>query len=251
METRPMFHNQTARLTLAATVAFASLFGCATPMANTAKTPALEQGANADTNSSLQAEQADERDMEDYGLTADEASAARYDLMAKPEEKGGKPAADVQVTAAAKADDKGGQKEGAQAARDAAKDARDAAKDAAKAAREAFKAALKAEVKAKVQARLAEKEAKSKSRRAEHQGEHDAVAKAAKGTPWVDNGDGTKSKTFESDVTRTVNGQTFTRHIKMVRTQNADGVLCAAHTEFSETRADGSGKTTVRDKSLQ
>ena len=258
-----MFHTPLSRIALATTMALTGLVGCATPNATTMQAPSVDQGATADAKASARAEQADERDMEDYGLTTDESSAARYALMDEGDDDGEDgedddetepEAAEFEAESDQQAtddDDAEAERPGRSGAGEAAKDARKAAKDADKAFRQAFKAALKAEIKAKVKGRHAEKKEKSKARRALHKGEHDAIAKASRDAAWVDNGDGTKTKTFETTVTRTVNGETMTRHVLMVRTMNADGIVIADHTEFSQTLPNGVSKLSVRDKSLQ
>ncbi len=78
----------------------------------------------------------------------------------------------------------------------------------------------------------------------------DKIKGAAAKSAWVDNGDGTKSKTLDFDVTKSINGKTFTRTAKILRTVNADGVLVLASADFQQTLPNGLSRTSSRTKTL-
>jgi hypothetical protein len=92
--------------------------------------------------------------------------------------------------------------------------------------------------------------AKEKASKRLRSDESKSLKDAAQKAGWVTNADGTKTKTIETDVTLTVNAKTTTRHVKMVRTLNADGVLSSEIHDFTETLADGANRTSHREKTL-
>ncbi|MEB3330372.1 MAG: hypothetical protein VKQ33_14195 [Candidatus Sericytochromatia bacterium] len=116
----------------------------------------------------------------------------------------------------------------------------------------AFKGKLAAVAKAALEKREKERKEKAKDRLAKAKGNMDKAREALKNVEWVDNGDGTRSKTFTFDVSRTENGETISRSRKIVRTVRAeDNVLVSLTAEFTNARPNGGSTTTSRAKTLQ
>jgi|GEM_PF-6417365 len=68
---------------------------------------------------------------------------------------------------------------------------------------------------------------------------------------WVDNGDGTKTKTVEFDVNKTINGKSLVRKAKLVRTINADKQVVSMSAEFEQSLPGGLSRKSARTKVLQ
>jgi hypothetical protein len=204
-------------LMLSATVAMAAMVGCQSPASmGTApgQTATTQQQATAQDSQATAQAMGEERETDNYGYLADDAEAASagYAVFAA-----GGPKAPT---------GKGGVKA-------------------------AVKTRLKADVKAKVDARRATLKAKAKGALDKLAHEKDKIQKAAKAAAWVDNGDGTESKTLEFSVEKTVNGQASTRVAKMVRTRTTeDKALVSAHYELTHSQ-NGITRSVVRDKVLQ
>ena len=127
-----------------------------------------------------------------------------------------------------------------------------AAFDARRTALKAHAAALTitSDVKLKVAARRKQVGERVKVRLDKLQDARVKIRGAAAKAPWVTNEDGSKTRTITFDVTRTVNGKTFTRKATLVRTINADGVLVLASADFQQTLANGLSRTSSRTKTL-
>lgn len=249
-------------LMLATTVAVTSLAGCNVPMqtklgagagTTTTTQPGAQTGtkpggaltggtktavqlapakqAAATTNTQATAEaMADAKEMDAYDTMAsqEEAAIARYSVSALRADGSVIRAEDGQmvITSSPKGDRGGARGE----------------------AKIEFKGKLKAEAKKKLEERhgkLAEKAAKQLEKM---KGDRDKLREKIKGA-WVANGDGTETKSFSFDTTRTVNGKTMARSVKMERTRNAESKdLLKAHIEFAQTLPNGTSRTSVRDK---
>lgn len=249
-------------LMLATTVAVTSLAGCNVPMqtklgagagTTTTTQPGAQTGtkpggaltggtktavqlapakqAAATTNTQATAEaMADAKEMDAYDTMAsqEEAAVARYAVASLNEDGTPRKAGDgmAVITGGVKVDRGGARGE----------------------AKIEFKGKLKAEAKKKLEERhgkLAQKAAKQLDKM---KGDRDKLREKIKGA-WVANGDGTETKSFSFDTTRTVNGKTMARSVKMERTRNAESKdLLKAHIEFAQTLPNGTSRTSVRDK---
>ncbi len=190
---------------------------------------ATKQQAAAQNGAEIASAMSEEREAEDYNALAEEG-ASRYNIYAVggPKAKPG----EVAITG------------GATAEADAT------ATTDAKVGKAGLKGKLKAEVKAKLEARLTKLADKRKTRLAKHK-DGAKVKDAAAKAKWVDNGDGTQTKTIEFDVTKTANAKTMTRHRKMVRTVNIeDKALVKLSVEFSHTSPNGASHAMTRTKTL-
>lgn len=80
----------------------------------------------------------------------------------------------------------------------------------------------------------------------------EAFRQHLKQAAWVDNGDGTRTKTTTFDVTVTVDGKTAERHVNLSLTQNAEThAVVHAKTELTGIRLNGATGSAVREKTLQ
>lgn len=78
------------------------------------------------------------------------------------------------------------------------------------------------------------------------------VRQAFKAVPWVDNGDGTKTKAVDYTIDVTVNGKTFARHLTGSITINAETkALILATGELSQQLPGGATLTASSEKALQ
>lgn len=112
-----------------------------------------------------------------------------------------------------------------------------------------FKGKLKDEVKKKLEQRQAQFNEKQKKQLDKMANDRDKMRGKIKNVKWVDNGDGTETKSFDFSVDKTVNGKTFARSVKMTRTRNKDSKdMLAVHAEFSQTEPSGLTRTSMRDK---
>jgi hypothetical protein len=279
---------------LAASLTLASLAGCATPSTagavkgTTGAKPGTSAGTttNAGTTgaqpgttttkpvaaapiiaASAASALSEERTMEDYSVTVDDAIVAAYALVSLSDNRGpggggtaGRPdgehdpsprpssgiSADASATGEAHASD------AAHAGAGNADDHGDRGGHGGQGAEHGGRADahthLAADVRAKGKAHR--DEAKAKAAKRVKPEEADKLKDAAKKSPWVTNADGSKTKTIESDVSRTENGQTVTRHVKMVRTVNADGDLLSEVNDVSATLPNGGSRTAHREKTL-
>lgn len=217
-------------LMLAASLALSVLAGCQAPqmagMPQGAQLAPAKQQAGTETSQTAALAMADEQEMEDYGYIADDAEAgSAYAVMAV----GADPAASGEAAITADA--------GASAA--------------AEPKRDAARARLSAEIRERLEARRAEIKAKIQARLDKRMIERGALQRALTRAPWVENADGTKTKTLEFSVTKTAGGKTMTKSSKMVRTVDADGVLVYSSTELSQATPSGMTRTATRTKTLQ
>ncbi len=78
-----------------------------------------------------------------------------------------------------------------------------------------------------------------------------AIRGKIKDAAWVDNGDGTASRTIEIDVKKAQNDKSFERKAKIVRTRRIeDKVLLLATAEFTQALPGGLTRTSTRSKTL-
>jgi hypothetical protein len=236
----------------------------------------------AETTSAVAASLDDERDMEEYGQTADAAISAYY-VMEAGDDSESSTTIDASGVMTAKAGDSVTKIDlgasgvvkpalppigapvriGAGEIRpifrkgDVKIDPKNPLAGLPPEFQERLQKAIKAQVKIEVAKALKERETKEREKAKERlkvrKDEHNAIAGAAKGVKWVvDATTGTESRSFESDVTKTVNGQTLKRHVSISRTRKSDTkVLVAAHDEFTETLPSGLSRSSVRDKAVQ
>ena len=245
------------------------------------KVPAAEAQAGAIASQETAAAMAEEREMEDYDALADqEGAAAAYGLQMV----GAAPAGDgmVAITGMLDGDLAGrggaGTKQprtgelgidaiiqarlgGGKLTADQETKLRAAAGKievnlaAFQARRDALKAGiaaleLSADVLAKVKARRQMVGEKAKARLGKLRDAREKIRGAAAKAPWVTNEDGSKTRTLAFDVTRTVNGKTFTRKAKLVRTINAEGALVLASADFEQALPNGLTRVSSRTKTL-
>jgi hypothetical protein len=246
-------------LVLATSVALTSLAGCNAPMqpqlgtgsgnggttatqpgaqpakpgSNVQLAPAKQQAATANTQATAEA-MADAREMDAYDTMANqEETAARYSVSALRADGSVVVAEDGMMVITADGGKGGkGTKAGTRVE-----------------AEIKFKGKLKDAVKKKLterQAKLTEKQAKTLDKL---KGDRDKLKGKAQQAKWVANGDGTETKTFSFETSRTVNGKTMSRSVKMERTRNAESKdLLKSHVEFSQALPNGLTRSSVRDK---
>lgn len=112
----------------------------------------------------------------------------------------------------------------------------------------AFKGKLKAEAHVNLKERMRERAMKAHER---HKGHSHKVRDAAKGAQWVDNGDGTESRTFMSDVSKTVNGKTMSRKLEIKHRRHIETKhLIESHSKLETTLPNGASRTSERTKTL-
>ncbi|MDB5101918.1 MAG: hypothetical protein JWM80_6339 [Cyanobacteria bacterium RYN_339] len=209
--------------------------------------------ASNETSSEAASAMADERAMDDYSAVAeqeDPTPASFYVL-------------DVAATGAAKATVTAGATGAAAVNANAGADLKAAAAkikagqkltdDERRAAiKGAAKVKITVEVKAKVQARIKERNQKIAKRLDKLSNQREKMRNQLKGVKWVDNGDGTQTKTISFDDTRTVNGKSVTRKATISRTIQTDTkALVSWHADFDQTLPNGLHRVSTRDKVLQ
>jgi hypothetical protein len=115
-----------------------------------------------------------------------------------------------------------------------------------------FKGKLPAEVKARIADRQAGLRAKAKAKTDQMTAEKAAIDKATRAGRWVKNTiDGTESQSIAFSFEKSVNGQTFSRAVKMTRIRHSDDkTLVSATTEFSSTH-NGITRKATRARTLQ
>lgn len=107
---------------------------------------------------------------------------------------------------------------------------------------------LRAEVQRKVLTRRAVRAKVLKAKLAHRED----VRKAFKAVPWVDNGDGTKTKSVDYTMDVAANGKTFSRHVAGTITINAETkALILATGELSQQLPSGATLTASSEKALQ
>jgi hypothetical protein len=180
----------------------------------------------------------------DKVATAARAIAEGGLAMGRPEGKG--PAMDPKARAEMMA-------KAREAAKARAEEGRKKHEERVKEAQEkAFKGKLVERIKAEIEKRAKDRKENAKDRLAKAKGKLDKAREAMKREAWVDNGDGTKSKTFTFDVSKTDGDTTTSRSRKIVRTVRVeDNVLVSLVSEFNDVRASGGSTTTNRAKTLQ
>ena len=107
---------------------------------------------------------------------------------------------------------------------------------------------LRADVKSKVLTRRAVRARVVKAKLAHRED----VRKAFKAVPWVDNGDGTKTKSVDYSVNVTVGEKAYARHIAGTITINAETkALILATGELSQAMPNGATHEATSEKALQ
>lgn len=115
----------------------------------------------------------------------------------------------------------------------------------------AAKLTVKAEVLANVAERQGKRGEKLAGRLDKMKDAREKIRGAMSKANWVDNGDGTATRTLDFSVTKTLNGKTFERSSKIVRTRRIEGkVLLLATAEFSQALPGGLTRTSTRSKAL-
>jgi hypothetical protein len=115
----------------------------------------------------------------------------------------------------------------------------------------AAKLEFKTDALKKVRERQSKRAEKLNARLEKMQDARLAIRGKLKGAAWVDNGDGTASRTIEIDVKKTLNGKSFERKAKIVRTRRiADKALLLATAEFTQALPSGLTRTSTRSKTL-
>src|SRR5439155_19459775 len=108
------------------------------------------------------------------------------------------------------------------------------------------------EVTAKVQARIKARNAKIAARLDKLANQRQKMRDQLKKANWVDNGDGTSTKTISFDDSRTVNGKTASRKATITRTIQTDTkALVSWHADFDQMLPGGLHRVSTRDKVLQ
>ncbi|MEB3198163.1 MAG: hypothetical protein VKP62_13265 [Candidatus Sericytochromatia bacterium] len=116
----------------------------------------------------------------------------------------------------------------------------------------AFRAKLKPEVKTKLEERAKAFKAAAKPRLEKMKEHAGKLKQAAKDAPWVDNGDGTETKTVTIEATRRINAKSFGGQRVVTRTRRIeDKVLLSVDANFSHTGPLGGTYTMTRSKDLQ
>jgi hypothetical protein len=116
---------------------------------------------------------------------------------------------------------------------------------------QAFRGALKEAVKARLEERIASHKQKAKQRVNKMRDAHSKLKEAVQAAPWVDNGDGTQTKTiqFTKDAR---DGKGASGERKIERTVRiADGTLVSLITSFKQVTPNGGSHTMERSKVLQ
>lgn len=211
-------------IVLASSVALAALAGCNTPMPG-GMSPETGATATTDRKATTAEALAEEQEMDDYDtIAAQEAAAGRYEVFAV----GGPKAREGEVAITSETKTKVAQERKA-----------------------AFKAKLDAKVSEKLKDRLKQKVEKVKGRLDKMKGAADKIKNQAKNAPWVDNGDGTETKTIKFEVTKSVNAQGATRSVEMTRTRNKETKdLVSSEVKFSMTMPNGMSRNSTRTKTL-
>lgn len=112
--------------------------------------------------------------------------------------------------------------------------------------------ALSVDVRAAVVARMNARQAIIKGRLDKLAGQRAKIKASLKDTLYVDNKDGTSSKTIEIKDERVVNGKTATRDCKLQKLVKTEGTeLLSWHVEFKQTLPSGLTRVSTRDKTLQ
>jgi hypothetical protein len=174
-------------------------------------------------------------------------SAAKVDSSAGDGDGSAVPGSERSATGAAHANDRNEHRGGGRAD-DGATGANGKSDDSARGGHRRGAGHIDAAVKAKLEGRR--EGAKNRAAKRLKADETNSLKNAAKKAAWTTNADGTKTKTIEVDVTLTANAKTQTRHVKMERTVNAEGVLAMEVNDFSETLADHASRTSHREKTL-
>lgn len=194
-----------------------ALTGCGSPLLASAGVAlaAAKQQAGAENAQSFSTAMADHQEMEDYGYLAEDAEAG-YALRALAG------AAAAAMVAA----------EGVSAS--------------------GFRGPLSEDVRKRLTARHAELKALAQPRLNARMIEREALKRALARAPWVDNQDGTKTKTLEFSVTKTVGGKVATKAARLARTVNTSSrVLVSADTRIEQALPSGQSRTASRSKTLQ
>lgn len=116
---------------------------------------------------------------------------------------------------------------------------------------QAFRGALKEAVKATLERRMASQKQKAKQRVNKMRDAHSKLKAAVQEAPWVDNGDGTQTKTiqFTKDAS---DGRGASGERKIERTVRIDdGTLVSLITSFKQVTPNGGSHTMERSKVLQ
>ncbi|MDB5102222.1 MAG: hypothetical protein JWM80_6643 [Cyanobacteria bacterium RYN_339] len=239
---------------IASSLALSTLAGCPAPNASTGPSGSTAAGntqtganggtgasATSDTGTAAAAAMAEERDMDDHTNVAqqEDTSPAFYVLAAgdKPATGAASPTAGADLKAiAAKV------KAGGKLSDD---EKRAAVKGAAK-------VKISVDVKAKVQARIKARNEKIAKRLDKLKNQRETMRGKLKAAQFVDNGDGTSTKTISFDDARTLNGKTASRKCTIKKTVQTDTKqLVSWHAEFTQTLFGGLTRTSTRDKVLQ
>ena len=117
-----------------------------------------------------------------------------------------------------------------------------------KPSKHAFMGKLHAEAHVNLKERTRKRASKAHER---HKGHAHKVRDAAKAAQWQDNGDGTESRTFMSDVSKTVNGKTMSRKVEIKHRRHIESKHpIESHIKLETTLPNGSSRTSERTKTL-
>ncbi|MFP5502379.1 MAG: hypothetical protein ACLGIN_07800 [Candidatus Sericytochromatia bacterium] len=274
-------------LVLATSLALTSLAGCQVPgMAG--QTPsgtnatggqqqpggqtAAAQPTKTETREGAAVALAEEREMDDLDYAAGDSTAAAYAvaMVGQPKPREGEVA--ITATGGAEAGEgevaitaTGGGEAGAdlpeaeagveaQAGMTAKPGPRAERQQDRRAALKDRRAALKdklAGLKEKLEKRKMERKAKVEARLAKIKGAADKVREKAKAAAWVDNGDGTESKTLSANVEKSVNGKAANKSYEFSRTRDSETkVLIGSTVKLSQTLPNGMSRLVERTKTL-